>query len=107
MAKRELADTLALQLRASHCEGFEREFKFHPTRKWRSDFAWPNDNLLVEVDGGQWVQGTGHNSGTGKERDCEKDAEAVILGYRVLRFTTNMVEDGRALRYIERALGRN
>jgi hypothetical protein len=34
------------------------------------------------------------------------DAEAVLLEYRVLRFTTSQVFDGTALRYIAAALGR-
>jgi hypothetical protein len=33
-----------------------------------------------------------------------KYAEAVVAGWRVLRFTGAMVNDGRALEYLERAL---
>ena len=35
---------------------------------------------------------------------AEKYAEAVIAGWRVIRVTTGMVEDGRAVSLIERAL---
>src|SRR5688572_1545842 len=39
------------------------EFKFHPKRRWRADFAWPNPDgggVLLEVDGGGHVRGRHH-----------------------------------------------
>lgn len=81
----------------------ELEFKFSSTRKWRFDLAWPAVKLAVEVEGGTFVQGR-HNRGAAFEKDCEKYAEAVLAGWRVLRFTGHQVEDGRALGFIERAL---
>jgi hypothetical protein len=38
------------------------------------------------------------------ELDCTKYAEAAVAGWLVLRVTTGMVEDRRALALIERAL---
>lgn len=97
-----LADEMARQLDAAGL-GYAREVKWHGTRRWRADFVFMNPRrLIVEVDGGQWVQGTGHNTGTGRERDCEKDAEAAIMGWTTLRFTSNMVRDGKALEFIKR-----
>lgn len=29
-----------------------REFRFHPVRGWRADFAWPEHKLLLEIEGG-------------------------------------------------------
>ena len=45
-----------------------------------------------------------HTRGKGYERDCEKYNEAVILGWRILRVTTDMVSDGRAFDVVARAL---
>ena len=59
--------------------------------------------FLVEVDGGSWIAGR-HTSGAGFAADCEKLNEATILGYRVLRVTPAMVDDGSALALVERAL---
>lgn len=76
----------------------------HP-RNWRFDLAWPEQMLACEVDGGTFSGGR-HTRGTGYENDCEKLAEAVLRGWKVLRFTKGMIEDGRALEFLERAFGR-
>jgi hypothetical protein len=98
---------------------FCRQFRFHPQRRWRADFALPKDRprVLVEVDGGVfaragatrcWVCGQvpagRHTSGAGYERDCEKQAEAALLGYVYLRVTPRQVSSGQALSWVLRAL---
>ena len=65
----------------------EVEFKFHPTRKWRFDFAWSNKAVALEVDGGTWMRKGGHVTGSGYLRDREKDNEAMRCGWKVYRFT--------------------
>lgn len=74
------------------------EHRFHPTRKWRFDYAWVAGKVGIEVDGGIWKGAYGgHTSGTGKMRDMEKDAEAQMLGWKVFRFAPN---EGERLRGI-------
>ncbi len=77
------------------------QYRFCPTRKWAFDFAWPEQMLAVEVEGGIWVRGR-HNRGSGFLADCEKYNEAAILGWRVLRFPTELVDQGTALTTVER-----
>ena len=60
------------------------EFRFHPLRKWRFDFAWPDALLALEVDGGLFTAGR-HTRGAGTEGDHEKFNEAAVLGWRILR----------------------
>lgn len=67
-----------------------REYVFAPPRKWRFDFAWPEQRVAVEIDGATWTQGR-HTRGAGFERDCEKMNEAVLMGWRVLRFSGSML----------------
>ena len=94
---------LEMALKAVRAPSWLAEYRFDPKRRWRADFAWPEAKLLVEVEGGSFSNGR-HNRSLGFEADCEKYAEAVIQGWRVIRVTTAMVEDGRALGFIMRAL---
>lgn len=95
--------SLAQQCQAAGLPVPEREVQFHPSRKWRADYLWRAQNVLCEVDGGTFVAGR-HSRGTGYERDAEKLNTAVVMGYRVIRVTPKMVNDGRALSYLERLL---
>jgi hypothetical protein len=78
------------------------EYRFAPPRRWRFDFAWPACRLALEIEGGTWTRGR-HVRGIGYERDCEKYSEAALRGWCVLRVTTGMMKDGRALAMLERA----
>lgn len=71
------------------------EWKFHPTRNWRFDRANIHLKIAVEVDGGTWIQGR-HTSGVGFANDCEKLNNAALLGWRVFRFTSDMLTNDPA-----------
>ncbi len=79
------------------------EYRFCPPRRFRFDYAWPEHLLAAEVDGAIWVQGR-HTRGAGVEADMEKFNLALEHGWRVARFSTAMVADGRALATLERLL---
>lgn len=79
------------------------EHRFHPPRRWRFDFCWPNKMLAVEVDGGGYVYGR-HNRPEGQQKDAEKYNQAVLDGWRVLRYVSKHVASGWAVAEIERAL---
>lgn len=81
------------------------EYVFALPRKWRFDFAWPQRQLAVEVEGGVYIAGR-HTRGDSFERDCEKYNEAALLGWLVLRVTPDQVTNGQAIAWIERALAR-
>lgn len=66
------------------------EYKFHPSRKWRADAACLEADLLIEIEGGTWVNGR-HNRGEGYRKDCEKYNAAALMGWRVVRFTPDML----------------
>lgn len=98
-----LVDTLIGQLKQADIPEPEREVRFAPGRRWAFDLAWPYAMVSVEVEGGTWTNG-GHSRGKGYEQNCEKYATAAIMGWMLLRFTTDMIADGRALNFIELAL---
>src|SRR5512146_2475838 len=90
--------------RAAGIEEPQPEFRFHPKRQWRLDYAWPLRMLGLEIDGGIWTEGR-HTRGSGRLKDMEKQSEAAILGYRLLYVTPQQVKDGTAMDRIRRALG--
>lgn len=99
------------------------QYIFHPTRKWRLDFAWPELKIGVEINGaggggygnpvichacGTRVRARLKNGGLGKElrmgdpshssaagqsRDAEKQNALAIAGWRPLTFTSVMLRD--------------
>ena len=80
-----------------------REYRFHPTRKWRFDCAWPLRMIAVEIEGGIYTGGA-HTRAKGFSEDCEKYNEATALGWRVYRFTGEMVKKGVAMEFMKRVL---
>lgn len=61
-----------------------QEHKFHPSRKWRFDFAWVPEKVALEVEGGVFQIGR-HNRPGGFIGDCEKYNEAAVAGWTVIR----------------------
>ncbi|MDC4487851.1 endonuclease domain-containing protein [Acinetobacter baumannii] len=94
---------LATHLRACKV-GFEQEYKFHPKRKWRADFLITGTKILIEVEGGIWSGGR-HTRGKGYLGDMEKYNEAAMMGFTVLRFSTEQVKSGLAIKKIEQLVG--
>jgi very-short-patch-repair endonuclease len=68
----------------------EREYRFHDKRRWRADFAHVEARVLVEVEGGIWVNGR-HNRAAGFNADLEKYLEAGLLGWRVFRLGPDQI----------------
>lgn len=65
---------------------YEREYEFHPKRKWPFDFAWLTKRVAVEIEGGAFIQGR-HTRGVGFTEDLVKYNQAVVHGWKVLRYT--------------------
>lgn len=107
---------LLTQMRAFQLPTPQLEYYFAKSlgRMWRSEFGWPERMLLVEVEGGitpyrdpktnEWRDRGRHLTISGFTADCIKYNAAAMLGYRVLRFTPAMVDDGSAVQIIEEAL---
>lgn len=66
----------------------ERQRRFSPPRRWRFDFCWPDRMVAVEIQGGHWSGGR-HVRGKGYQSDCEKHNAAMLLGWRLLYFTSD------------------
>jgi len=80
-----LEESLAQEIKLHGLPTPERQFKFHPTRKFRADFCFVDQRIIVECDGGLFIQGR-HSRGATQERDHEKRNLATRAGYRVFIF---------------------
>ncbi len=98
-----LEDILEQHIKLCGLPSPAREYRFHPRRRWRFDFAWPLYKIAAEIDGGIYSRGR-HVRGSGFEKDAEKRNAAVLAGWRVLHFTPRLVKSGMAIHDIERLL---
>lgn len=99
-----LEETLNLHIRSTIALPLpEREFVFAKPRRWRFDFAWPALKIAAECEGGIWTNGA-HTRGKHFTSDCEKYNAAILLGWRVLRFTGDMITSGKAIKALETIL---
>ena len=90
----------SLLWRAVSGPALESEYRFHPVRKWRADFAHHASRTLIEIEGGIWGGGR-HNTGAGMSADMEKYLEAALCGWRVIRLCDKQL----SLETIQRVLG--
>ncbi len=103
-AKRsEPEEHLAFQLKAVKAPLFERQFRITPERKFMADFYFPTGKLVVEVDGGGWINGR-HSRGDGMDLDAEKSALIALLPARLMRVTPKHIYNGNAVEWILKAL---
>lgn len=91
------------QLRALQVAQPVLEHRFHPTRRWRFDFAWPDLRIAAEVEGGVWTRGR-HTRGAGFTSDAEKYNTAAALGWTVLRFPPALVRNWEGARQVQRVI---
>lgn len=70
----------------------EREYMFAQDigRRWRMDWAWPDQMIALEQEGGIWVGGR-HTSGAGFAKDMEKYNTAASRGWWVFRGTPSQI----------------
>jgi very-short-patch-repair endonuclease len=79
-------DILTVICRTDLNVGCVKEYRFHPKRKWRFDYAIPEHRIALEVEGGVWSGGR-HIRAQGFLGDMEKYNTATLMGWRVLRTT--------------------
>jgi len=105
----------ALALRSLCLDPPEREHRFHPTRQWRIDLAYPEIKLGFEVEGANFAfkdTRTGeltvgrHLRGKGYANDIEKYNEATLLGWMIIRTTGDQIDSGQFATWALHALAR-
>lgn len=91
------------QLKAERITGWVREYKFHPERKFRLDFAFPMAQIALECHGATRSGGR-HVQGAGYAKDREKGNLAQLLGWLYLEATAEDVKNGRAMDWLKQAI---
>lgn len=91
---------LERQLRSSGLTGWCTEHRFDQRRRWRLDFAFPAEQLAVEVDGGV------HRTKERFSGDMDKHNALTLAGWKTLRFSAKHIATGMAIEAIRAALGR-
>ena len=81
------------------------EYQFAAPRRWRFDWAFIQQRVAVEVDGGVWLKFGGRH---GSDKDREKLNEAAARGWRVIRLSPQMIEESpdKCIDCVIRAIGR-
>jgi hypothetical protein len=80
-----------------------KEFRFHPTRKWRFDYAIPLHKIAIEVEGGVWSGGR-HTSPRGFLNDIEKYNCAALMGWRLFRCTPDTLLTNNTILLLKQAI---
>ena len=81
-----------------------REYRFHPKRRWRFDYAIPAHKVALEVEGGVWTQGR-HTRSKGFLKDMEKYNMAALMGWKLLRTTPDRLLTEGTLKMLQVATG--
>lgn len=102
-------------------DGCQQQYRFHPTRKWLIDFAWPMfttynfdgdadiQYIALEVNGGTYMRGRNrgaHSRGARQRQDYEKWSELSLMGWTVILVDTVDVRKGVHKERVLRAMGR-
>lgn len=105
-AKRQVNTAEAVFIAACKEHGLpvpQPEWRFHAVRRWRLDWAWINEKVALEIDGGAWNQGR-HTRGKGFIADQEKSGQALLLGWKVFHCTPDDVQSGAVFALLRKAL---
>ena len=78
---------------------FVTELPVVEDRRWRFDYAWPDERVALELQGGIYLAGRGgHVSPKGVQTDCEKFNRAVCAGWRPCKLTNKQIIPENLLR---------
>jgi very-short-patch-repair endonuclease len=112
-----LEETLLLQIRGVKLPIPHREYRFaamhvglgtgikerlqrNDLKDWKFDFAYPELKFAIECEGGLYSDGR-HTRGKGYEDDMEKYNAALMLGWRVYRCSTRLINNLVAVQQIK------
>jgi hypothetical protein len=103
-----MIDPFLLLLRAHGFPLPEVEVVFAPPRRWKADYLFRDQRVIVEREGGLFSRNVqaqlAHAAPVHILRDMEKSNAAQLLGYRYLRYTPTQLDSGACLDDLRRVL---
>ena len=86
-------DKLILEVILSEIpKDFHTELKLIPNRKFRCDYVCLEAKIVIELEGGIWIQGR-HTRASGFVKDVEKYNLIALEGYRIFRVTSEQTKE--------------
>jgi len=64
----------------------------YPIGRYRVDFYHQQARVIIEIQGGTWVEGLGHSSGSGIEKDYKRFCRLASEGFLIFPLTCKMIE---------------
>ncbi|MCA9179773.1 MAG: hypothetical protein KDB14_35195 [Planctomycetales bacterium] len=86
--KKDIRTVLMLLQASGKIQGYDLEYRFHPMRRWRFDYAIPSMKIAIEYEGLHSLK-SGHTTVKGYNKDLQKYNAATVLGWKVLRYSAN------------------
>lgn len=107
------AATITAYCRAQGYPEPEAEHRFARPRLYKFDYAWPDESLAMEIEGGIYGKGkpcpacgrksaAGHTGISRLKSDMEKYNLAAFLGWRLVRCRPEQVESGEVFGMLDR-----
>ena len=83
----------------------QRNYRFHPKRRFEIDYAWPEYRIGIEIQGGIFIPAGGaHSRPMNIIRDMTKHNLLLDAGWRVWHYTPKEAIDGIAVQHIDKVL---
>lgn len=94
MGKSDLEAALVKQLEWFGAPAPTPQYRAIGARRWKWDLAYPDRNLLIEIDGGLYTGGRHQRPGRwGADNDAEKQSTAAAFGWVTMRFTPELIKN--------------
>jgi len=104
--KSQWEELFAAQIKERGLSAPVRQYPFAKSisRLYRADFAFLDEMLIIEINGGLFNFGR-HARGAGVENDLERCALAAALGWKIMGFSPRQVKSGWGIEMTAVALG--
>ena len=88
------------------CEYYFNKQKLYGKEDWHSDYYFPAANLVLENEGGVWING-GHNRGSGFIKNIDKYNALTMAGIKLLRCIPQTLNSPELLNKIKQLCKQN